>query len=103
MASEKRKSIFIALEKPQKVNTIMLQEPISLGQRVASFELELVDVDGNKEVIKAGTIGHKRMITFKERNLKTAHIRFTSARGTVLISTVEAYRFISTRNEPLFQ
>lgn len=103
MASEKQNGFTIELKVPQKVNTIMLQEPIALGQRVASFEVELVDVDGTKEVIKAGTIGHKRMITFKERNLKSAQIRFTSARGPVLISTVEAYRFISTRNEPLFQ
>ena len=103
MASLKKNDIQVDLKTPQKVNTIMLQEPIALGQRVSSFELELVDELGNKETIKAGTIGHKRMITFKERKLKSFQIKFTSSRGTVLISTLEAYRFISTRNEPLFQ
>ena len=103
MASEKQNGFTIELKVPQKVNTIMLQEPIALGQRVASFEVELVDVDGTKEVIKAGTIGHKRMVTFKERKLKSFQIRFTGSRGPVLISNLEAYRFISTRNEPLFQ
>lgn len=103
MASEKQNGFTIEIKVPQKVNTIMLQEPIALGQRVASFEVELVDVDGTKEVIKAGTIGHKRMITFKERKLKSFQIRFTGSRGPVLISNLEAYRFISTRNEPLFQ
>ena len=103
MASLKKNDIQVDLKTPQKVNTIMLQEPIALGQRVSSFELELVDELGNKEVIKAGTVGHKRMITFKERKLKSFQIRFTSSRGTVLISNLEAYRFISTRNEPLFQ
>ena len=103
MASIKKNDIQVDLKTPQKVNTIMLQEPIALGQRVSSFELELVDELGNKEVIKAGTVGHKRMITFKERKLKSFQIRFTSSRGTVLISNLEAYRFISTRNEPLFQ
>jgi len=103
MASLKKNDIQVDLKTPQKVNTIMLQEPIALGQRVSSFELELVDELGNKETIKAGTIGHKRMITFKERKLKSFQIRFTSSRGTVLISNLEAYRFISTRNEPLFQ
>lgn len=102
MASLKKNDIQVNLKTPQKVNTIMLQEPIALGQRVSSFELELVDELGNKEVIKAGTVGHKRMITFKERKLKSFQIRFTSSRGTVLISNLEAYRFISTRNEPLF-
>jgi alpha-L-fucosidase len=103
MASEKQNGFTIEIKVPQKVNTIMLQEPIALGQRVASFEVELVDVDGTKEVIKAGTIGHKRMVTFKERKLKSFQIRFTVSRGPVLISNLEAYRFISTRNEPLFQ
>lgn len=103
MASLKKNDIQVDLKTPQKVNTIMLQEPIALGQRVGKFEVELVDEAGNKEIIKAGTIGHKRMITFKERKLKSFQIRFTSSRGTVLISNLEAYRFISTRNEPLFQ
>jgi alpha-L-fucosidase len=103
MASPQMNEIHVNLKIPQKVNTIMLQEPIALGQRVSSFELELVDDAGRKEVIKAGTIGHKRMITFKERKLKSFQIRFIASRGTVLISNLEAYRFISTRNEPLFQ
>jgi alpha-L-fucosidase len=101
--SDKQKQIDVNLKTPQLVNTIMLQEPIALGQRVSSFEVELEDNTGNKEVIKAGTIGHKRMITFKERELKSFHIRFTGSRGPVLISNLEAYRIISTRNEPLFQ
>jgi alpha-L-fucosidase len=103
IASEKNNQLTVELESAQKVNTIMLQEPIALGQRVGSFEVELQDESGNKELIKAGTIGHKRMITFKERKLKSFQIRFTSSRGTVLISNLEAYRLISTRNEPLFQ
>ena len=103
MASDKNNLIKVDLNFVQKVNTIMLQEPIALGQRVSSFEVELVDETGIKEVIKAGTIGHKRMITFKERKLKSFQIRFTGSRGPVLISNLEAYRFISTRNEPLFQ
>jgi alpha-L-fucosidase len=103
MATEKDNLIKVDLNFVQKVNTIMLQEPIALGQRVSSFEIELVDDVGRKELIKAGTIGHKRMITFKERKLKSFQIRFTGSRGPVLISNLEAYRFISTRNEPLFQ
>jgi alpha-L-fucosidase len=103
MASDKVDNFTVELKMAQKVNTIMLQEPIALGQRVGKFEVELVDEAGNKEIIKAGTIGHKRMVTFKERKLKSFQIRFTSSRGTVLISNLEAYRFISTRNEPLFQ
>ena len=103
MASDKVNYFDIELKNPQKLNTLMLQEPIALGQRVSSFEVELVDELGNKEVIKAGTIGHKRMITFKERKLKSFQIRFTGSRGPVFISNLEAYRFISTRNEPLFQ
>ena len=103
MASPTKNTISVELITPLSINNIMLQEPIALGQRVSSFEVELVDESGNKELIKAGTIGHKRMITFKERKLKSFQIRFAGSRGPVLISNLEAYRFISTRNEPLFQ
>jgi alpha-L-fucosidase len=103
MDSPTKNAISVELKTPLSINNIMLQEPIALGQRVSSFEVELVDESGNKELIKAGTIGHKRMITFKERKLKSFQIRFTGSRGPVLISNLEAYRFISTRNEPLFQ
>jgi alpha-L-fucosidase len=103
VATEKNNQINVTLKTAEKINTLMLQEPIALGQRVRSFEIELEDVAGNKEVIKAGTVGHKRMITFKERKLKSFQIRFTGFRGPVLISNLEAYHIISTRNEPLFQ
>ena len=103
METPKKNVIRVELKSALSINTIMLQEPIALGQRVSSFEVELKDEAGRMEVIKSGTIGHKRMITFKERKLKSFQIRFTSSRGTVLISNLEAYRFISTRNEPLFQ
>jgi len=92
----------ISLNKPILANTLMLQEPIAFGQRVASFYVVLEDERGNLETIQAKTIGNKRMVTFKERKLKKIKIRVTKSRAQVFISNIELYRVISVRNESLF-
>lgn len=92
----------VSLNTPILANTLMLQEPIALGQRVAEFQVVLEDEKGNLELISAKTIGNKRMITFKERKLKNIKISILKSRAQVLISNLELYRVISTHNESLF-
>ncbi len=94
--------ITIDLNKPINANTLMLQEPIAFGQRVAQFNVTLIDKMGNLEVIEAKTIGNKRMITFKERELKNIKISIIKSRAQSYISNIELYRIISTHNESLF-
>lgn len=92
----------ISLNTPILANTLMLQEPIALGQRVAAFQVILEDEKGNLETIQAKTIGNKRMVTFKERKLKQIKVIVTNARAQVLLSNIELYRVISAHNESLF-
>jgi len=95
--------IHLVFQAPIQANTLMLQEPIAFGQRVAEFHVTIEDDKGNLEIIKAKTIGNKRMITFKERNLKNIKISIVKSRAQVLISNIELFRIISERNESLFQ
>lgn len=92
----------ISLNKPMLANTLMLQEPIALGQRVASFQVILEDENGKLETIQAKTIGNKRMVTFKERKLKQIKVIVTNSRAQVILSNIELYRVISAHNESLF-
>jgi alpha-L-fucosidase len=84
-------------------NALLLQEPIALGQRIIKFNLELIDANGNKEIIEGNTIGNKRIVTFKERKLKSIQVRFLDARGQILISNLELLRITSAHNESLYQ
>ncbi len=95
-------SIELNFRKAILANTLMLQEPIAFGQRVASFQMIVEDLNGNMETINCKTIGNKRMIPFKERYVKRIHINFLKSRARVLISAIEMYRIISTHNESLF-
>ncbi|MDF5689712.1 alpha-L-fucosidase [Aquirufa aurantiipilula] len=83
-------------------NTLMLQEPIALGQRIKSFSVEIEAENGEKWLIKAKTIGNKRMLTFPERKVKHIRIILEEYRAQPLISNVALYRIISTRNESLY-
>ncbi|RVU26667.1 glycoside hydrolase family 29 (alpha-L-fucosidase) [Sandaracinomonas limnophila] len=84
-------------------NSLVIQEPIFLGQRIAEFEVILENEKGEKETIKAKTVGNKRILTFNERLLKSVKIVFLKSKAQVLISNIELYRIISKRNESLFQ
>lgn len=92
----------LSFTKPILSNTLMLQEPIALGQRVAAFQVKIEDEQGNVETINAKTIGNKRMIPFKERKVKKIVVDIKESRAQSIISNVELYRVISERNESLF-
>ena len=95
-------SIQLDLKSPRVANTILLQEPIALGQRIKKFKVQFTDEKDVVETKEFQTIGNKRMIPFQERKLKSVKVTFEDSRGQVLISNFEILRIISTRNESLF-
>ncbi|MHA8066263.1 alpha-L-fucosidase [Aquirufa sp. ROCK2-A2] len=101
--TDKQASLTIKFKTDRLANALLLQEPIALGQRIIQFSVEIVDSNGQTEVIHGKTIGNKRILTFKERKIKSIQVKFLDARGQVLISNVELLRIISARNESLFQ
>ena len=57
-------SVTYAVEPGAKVNTVMIQEDISKGQRVESFTVELL-IDGQWITVgKSTTVGYKRLLRF---------------------------------------
>lgn len=73
------------------VNTILLQEDISKGQRVEKFIVEAYQNGEWKFLTEGTTIGYKRLLRFSD--LKTNKIRITivSARNKANISNVGLY------------
>jgi alpha-L-fucosidase len=84
----------IRLKKPEKINRLMLQEYISLGQRVKTFAVEYLS-DREWLPVNAGeettTIGYKRILRIKTIKTKRLRITFTDCRGPVCINNIGAY------------
>ncbi len=79
---------------PQKVNRMLLQEYIPLGQRVQSFvveynkEGEWLPVKLNEETT---TIGYKRLLRFETVTTDKLRVNFKKSRACLCINNIEAY------------
>lgn len=86
--------IEFAFSAPTRMNRMMLQEYIPLGQRVKAFVVEYQDkgqwvpVKLNEETT---TIGYKRLLRFETVETKGIRIRITDARGPICLSGVGIY------------
>lgn len=86
--------IEFSFDTPTRMNRMMLQEYIPLGQRVKAFVVEYLDKDTwlpvklNEETT---TIGYKRLLRFESVETKGIRIRITDARGPLCLSSVGVY------------
>lgn len=86
--------IEFSFDTPTRMNRMMLQEYIPLGQRVKAFVVEYLDKDTwlpvklNEETT---TIGYKRLLRFETVETKGIRIRITDARGPLCLSNVGVY------------
>ena len=82
------------LPQAEKINRMMLQEYIPLGQRVKSFVVEYnqagewIPVKLNEETT---TIGYKRLLRFETITTDKIRVRFTDSRACLCINNIEAY------------
>ena len=83
-----------ASNRPQRINRLMLQEYITLGQRVSEFNVEYYD-SGEWHTLDTGepttTIGYKRLLRFNTITTNRLRINFTSARGPLCLSEIGAF------------
>ncbi len=79
------------LSKEAVVNTVMLQEDISRGQRVEAFTVE-AHVNGEWKVIAKGTtIGYKRLLRFPDVEADAIRVTIDECRSAANISRVGAF------------
>uniref|UniRef100_A0AB33JLB4 alpha-L-fucosidase n=1 Tax=Prevotella sp. GTC17262 TaxID=3236797 RepID=A0AB33JLB4_9BACT len=87
-------TIHINFKRPTKLNRMMLQEYIPLGQRVRSFVVEYLNGKTWQPVKmseETTTIGYKRLLRFKEIAAKRMRVRILDARGPLCINEIGAY------------
>lgn len=89
---------------PQRVNRLLLQEYIELGQRVASFSVDFQRPDGTFAPLqleeKTTTIGYKRILRFNTVETRALRVNFERARGPLCIANVEAFLAPNLMIEP---
>jgi len=87
-------SIEFKFKRPVRVNRLMLQEYIPLGQRVKAFNIE-AKVNGSWQNVDCGeetsTIGYKRLLRFQSVVAQALRINITDARGPLCINNIEAF------------
>jgi len=92
---KKSGTLTFQLASSQKVNRVVLQEYIPLGQRVKSFRVEYSTDGSNWRDVNCGeqttTIGHKRILVFPTVTVTHLRVRFLDARGPLCINEVGAY------------
>ena len=80
---------------PVRMNRMMIQEYIPLGQRVKSFVVEYKAADGNWLPVKLNeettTVGYKRLLRFETVESDGIRIRITDARGPLCINNIGVY------------
>jgi alpha-L-fucosidase len=88
-------TLTFTFKEPQAVSKLLLQEYIPLGQRVKSFNVEILQddkwlpVDVGEETT---TIGYKRIVRFPQVTVDALRVNFLEARGPLCISEVGAYK-----------
>lgn len=87
--------ITFTFKKAQKMNRIMLQEYIPLGQRVKKFAVEWLDKNSTWKAVEQGeettTIGYKRLLRFLTVETKGLRVRILDSRGPICMNNIGVY------------
>lgn len=87
--------ITFAFPSALRMNRMLLQEYIPLGQRVKAFTVEYRDASGNWQPVvlneETTTIGYKRLLRFSSVVSDGIRIRITDARGPLCLNNIGVY------------
>jgi len=84
-------SIELDLGREATFDRIVLQEPIALGQRVSSFEVQAQIESGWSTVARGTTIGHKRILVFPTVRASKVRVHILESRACPLLSRVSLH------------
>lgn len=73
------------------VNTFLIQEDISKGQRIESFTVEVFHNGAWQHVVQGTTAGYKRLVRFSDSKAEKVRVTVNHARGAARISNIGLY------------
>lgn len=94
LLSDKKNEIVIELQKPEKINRIVLQEAIDThGERVEKHAVDAWSENQWKEVASATNVGYKRILRFPEITTQKIRIRLLESRLNPAINHISAHYY----------
>jgi alpha-L-fucosidase len=92
-ASQQQENTQLVINLPKKtaLNTLVLEEMISYGQRVSSFTIEAFDGAAYQPVFTGTTIGRKKLASFKKQETDKLRVTFGHAKAAPVLRGVAAY------------
>ena len=95
-------SIELDFGQAKDINALLIQEYITLGQRVKSFSIEALHENKFEQIAAGITIGNRRIVKFN--TIRTQKLKINiSAKASPLISNLEVYFVPEQRREPMEQ
>ena len=92
-AGDKRQaSLEIAIDSTKKFDRILLQEPVRLGQRIASFDLQLLHQGGWQTIASGTSIGFKRLLRITPIAGSKIRINIREANNTPALSNFGLFK-----------
>ena len=85
-------TITLTFDHPATFNRIMLQEYIPLGQRVAQFEVEVMQGGKWQTLCHATTIGYKRILLTHQTTTTAVRVRFTNCLACPVINRIALFQ-----------
>lgn len=74
------------------VGMVVLEEDISQGQRIASFEINGLVKGAWRTLFSGTTIGHRRIARFPETSVQSLQVKVLSAKAEPIIQRISAFR-----------
>ena len=87
------------MRKTTLVNTFLIQEDITKGQRVEGFTVEVFANGAWHHVGEGTTVGYKRLLPFSDSHAEKVRVTITGARGTVNISNIGSVSYTHLGSE----
>ncbi|WP_223170244.1 alpha-L-fucosidase [Maribacter aquimaris] len=84
-------TISLKLKEPTLLNYILIQEYLELGQRVKSFNVEVLQNGKWEQVAQGTTIGFKRILEIEQVRTEQVRINITDSRACPALSNIEIY------------
>ena len=85
-------TVTLTFDHPVTFNRIMLQEYIPLGQRVAQFEVEVLQEGQWQPLCHATTIGYKRILLTEETTTNAMRIHFKQCLACPVINRIALFK-----------
>lgn len=91
-AQKENSTLLVTLPKKTALNTLVLEEMISYGQRVSAFTIESFDGEAFKTVFTGTTIGRKKIARFPEQETTQLRIVIQQAKAAPVLRSISAYQ-----------